>query len=107
MSALKYWELVEDIKQLRREGHTARAGALLFKCVVAIEAEAQCPAPWYFEQLAIMFRKDGDLNREVQILERYMLACERAGEQPFSNMEARLAKARALAAKKQAAVGGK
>jgi hypothetical protein len=96
---LKYWELVEDIKQLRRDGHTARAGAMLFKCIEAIEAEHTCPAPWYFEQLAIMFRKEGNFAHEVQILVRYMLACERVGEAPFAEMEARLLKARALAAK--------
>lgn len=99
MSKLKYWELVEEIKQLRREGHTKHAEQLLLKCLDAIDADGSCPPPWYFEQLAILHRKAGRTEQEISILKRYILACKKVGEPPIASIEARLAKAQTLAAR--------
>ncbi len=93
MSEFRYWEQVEQIKQLRRDGHTIRAEALLIKCVEAIEASSQAPAPWYFEQLAIMATKAGDFRREAAILSRYVEACRSHGEPPIEKLVMRLTKA--------------
>ena len=99
MAKLKYWELVDEIKQLRRQEETEGAEQLLLRCVCAIEAEGGYPAPWYFEQLAILYRKAGRLKQEISVLERFILACAKAGEPPIASIEARLVKAHALATK--------
>lgn len=50
-------------------------------------------APWYYEQLAISYRKCGNAEAEVSILERY----SRQIHDPASPLLVRLAKARARA----------
>jgi hypothetical protein len=59
-----YTEWVEPVKQLKREGRLKEAEALLLECVDAVEAEASVEgspvAPWYYEQLGVVYRKLGD-----------------------------------------------
>lgn len=70
-----YTTYVEDVRRLKREGNSAAAERLLLRLVDAIEAEAHANdwgvAPWYYEQLAVMYAKRKDLHAEKGILERY------------------------------------
>jgi len=92
-----YTDSVEKIKSLKREGRNSEAIELLLKCVDATEREARTAnskpsvlderfsfleegrsehgwgvAPWYYEQLAILlYRKEKQYQKEVEILERY------------------------------------
>ncbi len=95
-----YTEWVEEVKELKRSGDTAAAEELLHHLVDAVEAESKAqqfrPAPWYYEQLAILARKRKDYDAEVAILERYdALAAQYGDDVGFSE---RLRKARGLAA---------
>lgn len=97
-----YVNHVETIKQLKRENRHDETVGLLLKCVDATEAEsgvAGCGvAPWYYEQLAILYRKNKDYESEVSILERYQNQIAAAGIGPQKLAE-RLTKARALLSK--------
>ncbi len=92
-----YADYVEDVKELRRSGRELEAQKLLLELVDATEAEARAQkwaiAPWYYQQLAISYRKSGDLNGEIAILERYA----RRGYGPQDSLVRRLAKAKGLA----------
>lgn len=75
MRGVHYTGYVEEVKHLRRSGQEAEAECLLLELVAATEAEAAVErwgvAPWYYQQLAIIYRKRGDPQREVEILERF------------------------------------
>jgi hypothetical protein len=49
-------------------------------------------APWYYNELAVIYRKRKDVEAEVAILERYV----RHSSRPKDELVARLEKARAL-----------
>jgi len=93
-----YTEYVEDVKALRRAGRGAEAERLLLGLVDATEAEARAEkwgvAPWYYEQLAISYRKRGNPQGEVDILERYTRQVSAPGSMPPELMT-RLEKAKA------------
>jgi len=70
---------VTEIEALKRENRLAEAEELLLRLVSATEAEVKWSvgsghvvAPWYYEQLAIVYRKRRDLAKEAAILERYL-----------------------------------
>ena len=92
-----FTEYVESVKQLKRERRHEEAIALLLELVEATESEAQAEgygaAPWYYVQLAIIYRKDRRFDDEVAILER---AQHSVGHDQAMTM--RLQKARTLAA---------
>lgn len=72
-----YIDTVETVKQLKREKKHYEAIELLLKAVNATENESKefegwGLAPWYYEQLAIIYRKEKMYHKEVQILERYV-----------------------------------
>lgn len=72
-----YLELIEPIKQLKRESRYAEALEL---CYVAIEGAengrgGREPAPWYTEQAAIVHRKLGERDKEISVLERWLRVC--------------------------------
>lgn len=75
-----YTEYVEHIKLLKREKKHNEAIELLNKLVGAVEKRAKIAdwgvAPWYFEQLAIIFRKERRYGDEVKILEKYQNSLE-------------------------------
>ncbi|WP_298235977.1 hypothetical protein [uncultured Azohydromonas sp.] len=54
---------VDEVKGLKRSGDNDAAAGLLLRLVGAVEAEAKAAAPgwyiapWYFEQLALLYRK--------------------------------------------------
>lgn len=75
--AIHYSGTVEEVKRLKRDGQHEQAERLLLKDVEATEQESAAMgegwgvAPWYYEQLAIIYRKDGRYADEVAILMRY------------------------------------
>jgi hypothetical protein len=115
-----YTDSVEKAKSLKREGKNPEAIELLLKCVDATEKEAKSAnstpsvldekfafldkgrsesgwgvAPWYYEQLAILYRKEKQYQKEVEILERYEKQEKAPGVGPQKLAE-RLIKAREL-----------
>lgn len=70
-----YTDYVDLVKQLKRIGEYDKAEKLLLSLVEAVESESKkenCGvAPWYYEQLAIIYRKQGNLLKEFEILERF------------------------------------
>ena len=96
---------VKEVKALKREGNYAVAEELLLECVDATEREARSDglgvAPWYYEQLAIIYRRQHDLDKEVSILERFAQHHHAPGLEP-PKLVARLAKARSKLEDQQA-----
>lgn len=90
-----YTEYVDVVKKLKRDGKYESAISLLLNLVDVVEQEAKIKkwsvAPWYYEQMAIIYRKIKDYEAEVSILERF--AKVNTGENPLLD---RLEKARAL-----------
>ena len=67
-----FTEYVEEVKSLVRENKLDDAEKLLLALVCATENDSMLGvAPWYYEKLAIIYRKKKDLNAEIGILERY------------------------------------
>jgi hypothetical protein len=71
-----YSTYVEEVRELKRGEQWGQAEQLLFKLIEATEAEARgvpmgIVAPWYYENLAIIYRKQKNAPAEVAILERY------------------------------------
>lgn len=114
-----YTDSTEKIRQLKKDGKNREAIELLIKCVDATENESVKAnskpvhnekfaflgegrsnngwgvAPWYYEQLAILYRKEKQYQKEVEILERYEQQPKAPGVGPKKLAE-RLIKARAL-----------
>ena len=93
-----YTDSVDRVKQLKREKRHKEAIELLLKLVDATESESKAAgrgwgvAPWYYEQLAIIYRKEKRIADEVAILERYEAQPKAPGAGP-SKLKERLAKA--------------
>ena len=85
VNGVHYLQLVEPIKQLKRDGRLDEALALCYAAIEGAEAAARrdrlAPAPWYSEQAAIIHRKLQQREQEVAVLERWLAACppERRG----------------------------
>jgi len=97
-----YTEYVEVVNALKRAGRLDEAEALLLKLVAATKRESDrakwgLPAPWYTQQLAIIYRKQRRHADEVAILEAYLASVSPRRRSEMAGMAARLAKARALA----------
>jgi hypothetical protein len=94
-----YTDYVEDVKALRRSGKDEAAERLLLELVDATEEESRLRdigvAPWYYEQLAIIYRKRKDPTAEAAILERYARRPPTPGA-GAAKLAERLIKARAL-----------
>lgn len=92
-------DYVDEVRHLRREGMDEEAERLLLRLVDALEAEAAAEgwgvAPWYCEQLAIIYRKRKDYASEVAILERFSRHKHAPGASPPKLLE-RLKRARSL-----------
>ena len=102
VDGVHFTEHVERITELKRTQRADEAIALLLKCVAATEAEDQLDrggvAPWYYEQLAILYRKEKRFAGEVSILEQYARQRKAPGSLP-PKLADRLVKARALLSK--------
>lgn len=102
-----YTNKVEEVKQLKREGRNIEAIEILLRCVNATEAESRLAgkgwgvAPWYYEQIAILYRKQRLFDKEVEILERYANQPKAPGVGP-KKLANRLIKARELLSKGEA-----
>lgn len=96
----------DEVRRLKREGRLEEAEALLIRLVQATEAESKAEqwgvAPWYYEQLAIIYRKQKRPADEIEILERYARQRKAPGAGPAKLAE-RLAKLRAKSARESAA----
>ena len=85
------------VQKLKRERRHDEAITLLLNLIDSTEAESKVPgfesgvAPWYYEQLAIIYRKDGRLADEVAILKRYAAQSKAPGAGP-AKLAARLSK---------------
>jgi len=96
-----YTDCVDEVRQLKREGRHEEAITLLLRTIEATERESKAMgkgwgvAPWYYEQLAIVYRKDGRLKDEVAILERYARMTKAPGAGP-DKLRERLQKAQSL-----------
>ena len=92
-----YTGYVEGVRALRRKNEVAAAEELLLKLIDAVEAEARAEgwgvAPWYYEQLAILYRKQNARDKERAILERYERLTKAPGAKP-GKLADRLAKLR-------------
>jgi hypothetical protein len=88
-----YTEWVEEVKALKRAGRLDNASRLLQALIVAVEEESRIerwtPAPWYYEQLAIIRRKQKDQAGEESVLRRYIAASMPYGA-PRAELLARL-----------------
>ncbi|WP_257311272.1 hypothetical protein [Geothrix fuzhouensis] len=97
-----YTDTVETIKQLKRESRNEEAIVLLIQSIEATERESRFAgegwgvAPWYYEQLAIIYRKDKRYEDEVAILERYEAQPKAPGSGP-AKLKERLSAAKKLA----------
>jgi len=90
---------VSDVKNLKRSGELEEAEKLLLELVAATEAENAVEgfgvAPWYYEELAKVYRKQKKCAKEVAILERFTAQKHAPGSKPPKLLE-RLEKARQL-----------
>ena len=90
---------MDEVKQLRRDDRDDTAEKLLLELVQATEDEAAAlgagVAPWYYEQLAIIYRTRKNPDAEVGILERYANQPPAPGA-GAEKLAQRLAKARTL-----------
>jgi len=94
-----FTDYVDRVKQLMEEKNYPEAIELLLKLVNETEKEAKKKgigvAPWYYEQLAVIYRKEKRYNEEVEILERFEKQPKSPGSLPKVLAE-RLIKAREL-----------
>jgi hypothetical protein len=80
-----YSSHVAEVKALKRAGDSDGAAALLLLLVEAIEREAaiplaghDCAAPWYFEELAKIYRRSGQERQAELIMLRHQVADAKA-----------------------------
>jgi hypothetical protein len=100
-----YTEWVDSVRQLRRGGDDGAALKLLEKLMRATLQETAAtglpPAPWYFEQAAIIHRKAQDPAAEVAVLKRFLAGMPSGFEVP-PQIPDRLRKAEALVQRQRA-----
>lgn len=86
MRGAHYTDYVEQVKVLRRGGLDQEAETLLLELVDATEDEARAEgtgvAPWYYEQLAILYSKRKQKDEEITILERFAVQPHAPGVAP-------------------------
>lgn len=92
---------VSEVEALKRLGKLEETETLLLQLVAATEAEDQVErqgvAPWYYEELAKIYRQQKEYAKEVGILERFAAQRHAPGVKP-SQLAQRLEKARVLLA---------
>ncbi len=93
VDGVHYLELVEPIKQLKREGRLQDALVLCYKAIEGAEGDrdGREPAPAYTEHAAIIHRKLGQRDKEIAVLKRWLRLCP-AGQRDGSRIGQRLAK---------------
>jgi hypothetical protein len=92
-----YSAYTDAVRSLKKANRYDEAVALLRQLVQATEAEARADrcgvAPWYYEQLAIIFSKQKRPDDELAILERYD-SCPKAPGAGPSKLAGRLQRVR-------------
>jgi tetratricopeptide (TPR) repeat protein len=76
VQGVHYLQLIEPIKQLKRENRLEEALALCYQAIQGAEQDRKGrePAPWYTEQAAIIHRKLGQRDEEIAVLRRWISA---------------------------------
>lgn len=94
-----YTEYTEEIKNLKKVKKHDEAIWLLLKILDAIERESRefddGVSPWYYEQLAIIYRKEKRVADEIKVLERFAAQKKSPGVKPKKLAE-QLAKAKEI-----------
>ncbi len=94
---------VRDFENLKKSGNNTELEKLLLELVKATEAESAVNgmgvAPAYYNELAILYRKQKDFSKEVSILERFEKQKHTQGAIP-GKLHERLEKAKELVSKK-------
>ena len=95
-----YITYVYDVEKLKRQNRLDEAEALLLELIEADESvrreeKNRPPAPWYYEHLAIVYRKNKKYSEEVFIIERYLNQSD-GGSIHHPKMLKRLEKAKKL-----------
>lgn len=76
----------DEVRRLKRNGDLDGAEVLLLQLIEATESEARANswgvAPWYYEQLAIVYSKKKDRKAELEVLERYAGKRKAPGARP-------------------------
>lgn len=93
VNGVHYLELVEPIKQLKRDGRLEEALELCYAAIAGAEKDrgGSEPAPFYTEQAAIVLHKLGRREEEAAVLRRYLKHVPSA-RRDTSKFTARLAK---------------
>lgn len=90
-----YLQLVEPIKQLKRESRLEEALTLCYAAISGAEESAKRdgtePAPWYTIQAAIIHRKLKEAEKEAAVLNRWLEKCP-PGRRDNSSVAERLDK---------------
>lgn len=86
MRGAHYTDYIEQVKALRRGGLDQEAEKLLLELIDATEDEARATgtgvAPWYYEQLAILYSKRKQKDDEIAVLERFAAQPHAPGVSP-------------------------
>ena len=93
VDGVHYLQLIEPIKQLKREGRFQEALILCYKAIEGAEGdrEGREPAPAYTEHAAIIHRKLGQRDEELAVLKRWLRLCP-PSQRSGSRIGQRLAK---------------
>lgn len=98
-----YTTYIEEVKALKKAGDIDAAAGLLLRLLDAVEREAKVSgpdwpiAPWYFVQLAAIYRKQRAYVQEAAVLLRYVLLHEGKRERPSQDVIQKLEKAQSMA----------
>lgn len=86
VDGVHYTRHVEQVRALRRSGDDDAAAGLLLRLIDAVEREAAVPLPgydrvppWFFRQLAAIYRKAGMFEAAADVARRFQALSE-AGE---------------------------
>lgn len=81
-----YTEYVQDVKLLIKQSRYEEAEKLLIALIEVVENESRAMswgvAPWYYEKLAILYRKQRRKYDEIAILERFASQKHAPGSKP-------------------------
>lgn len=81
-----FTEYVDEVRSLKRAGRLEEGARLLLNLIKATEAESRATgdgvAPWYYEHLAIVYRKQKDPANEKRLLLRFAEQVHAPGAKP-------------------------
>ena len=78
-------DIIDEVKNLKREKKFEEAIEILLDAVDSMEDNSESTggvAPWYYEQLAIIYSKNKQIEKEIEILERYSKQRKAPGKKP-------------------------